>query len=337
MSIDINKKIDNILNSPDPIIRHINTIHLIDEENSKESDISMTIKEIHSKLEKAGYISSPTIDYAVSGCIMDNVPLVIEGAPGVGKTELAKATAKMLNLPLYRVQFYEGLTYDKILYDYNYQKQLLTIQAIKGCLDEHLKDLSVEEAVKKVEDIPIFGKDFILERPVLKSINGEGRCVLLLDEIDKSSEEIEYTLLQFLDEFAITIPQYGTVTCPENMKPIVFLTSNNYRELSNALRRRCNYLYIEPKTKAEMEKILVAKAKIDSKLAQQVANCLDKIKGLPLKQTPSISEAITWARHIDQNFKENPNEIENTIYMIAKNNSDRIAISSSGIIKNIFS
>lgn len=287
---------------------------------------------IHQELTKANYIPTKDIACAVTSSINDSTPLLIEGAPGVGKTELAKVTAQIMNVPLLRVQFYEGLTVDKILYDYNYQRQLLTIEAIRSSLEESLKGKDVQEAIDIAKNIDFFGKDFLIERPVLKSINGNERCVLLLDEIDKSSEEIEYTLLEFLDGYSLSIPQFGTVTCPEDMRPIVFLTSNNYRELSSALRRRCNYLYIPPKTKDETINILIAKAAITNELASSIANCIEKIKKLSLKQVPSIAEYITWAKYLKDKVLSdmlNEEDIKDSLFMIAKYPEDKQAIAKA--------
>ena len=297
----------------------------------------MKLSEIKEGLIKNNYISTKQILYAVSGAINQQFPVLIEGDPGVGKTSLAKAVASMLGLPLYRVQFYEGLSADKILYDYDYQKQLLTIESIKSSLEEHLKGKTINEAINHVKDIDFYGENFLIERPILKAINGKGRCVLLLDEIDKSSEEIEYTLLEMLDEFSITIPQYGTVKCPEDMKPIVFLTSNNYREMSDALKRRCNYLFINRKTKDEIFEILKMKAGVSEDICRGVANCMAQIQKLKLKQEPSIAEAIGWAQYIQDNFDEsNMSDLEYSICMLAKNKDDTEVILNSGIIKDNF-
>ena len=297
----------------------------------------MKLSEIKEGLIKNNYIPTKQILYAVSGAINQQFPVLIEGDPGVGKTSLAKAVASMLGLPLYRVQFYEGLSADKILYDYDYQKQLLTIESIKSSLEEHLKGKTINEAINHVKDIDFYGENFLIERPILKAINGKGRCVLLLDEIDKSSEEIEYTLLEMLDEFSITIPQYGTVKCPEDMKPIVFLTSNNYREMSDALKRRCNYLFINRKTKDEIFEILKMKAGVSEDICRGVANCMAQIQKLKLKQEPSIAEAIGWAQYIHDNFDEsNMSDLEYSICMLAKNKDDTEVILNSGIIKDNF-
>lgn len=293
----------------------------------------MKINEIQQGLKDINYIASKDIVFATAGAINEQIPLLIEGAPGSGKTALAKAVAEMLGCKLIRVQFYEGLTADKILYDYDYQRQLLTIESIKSVLSKELADKNIEQAIDVTKDINFYGKSFLIQRPILESIMSQERCVLLLDEIDKASEEIEYTLLQFLDEFSISIPQYGTITAKEDNRPIVFLTSNNYRDLSDALKRRCNYLYIQNKTKEEMIEILKMKASISPTLANGVASCLIAIQNLQLKQMPSIDEGIKWASYLQKNFGEiDENTIDYTICMLAKNQDDVEIIKKSKII-----
>ena len=294
----------------------------------------MKINEIQQGLKDINYIASKDIVFATAGAINEQIPLLIEGAPGAGKTALAKAVAEMLGCKLIRVQFYEGLTADKILYDYDYQRQLLTIESIKSVLSKELADKNIEQAIDVTKDINFYGKSFLIQRPILESIMSQERCVLLLDEIDKASEEIEYTLLQFLDEFSISIPQYGTITAKEDNRPIVFLTSNNYRDLSDALKRRCNYLYIQNKTKKEMIEILKMKASISPTLANGVASCLIAIQNLQLKQMPSIDEGIKWASYLQKNFGEiDENTIDYTICMLAKNQDDVEIIKKSKIIQ----
>lgn len=294
----------------------------------------MKINEIQQGLKDINYIASKDIVFATAWAINEQIPLLIEGAPGAGKTALAKAVAEMLGCKLIRVQFYEGLTADKILYDYDYQRQLLTIESIKSVLSKELADKNIEQAIDVTKDINFYGKSFLIQRPILESIMSQERCVLLLDEIDKASEEIEYTLLQFLDEFSISIPQYGTITAKEDKRPIVFLTSNNYRDLSDALKRRCNYLYIQNKTKEEMIEILKMKASISPTLANGVASCLIAIQNLQLKQMPSIDEGIKWASYLQKNFGEiDENTIDYTICMLAKNQDDVEIIKKSKIIQ----
>lgn len=290
----------------------------------------MEITEIRNSLRKNGYLSNSYINFAVMSAI-NGIPLLVEGDPGVGKTSLAYATAKMLDLELLRVQFYDGLTYDKILYDYDYQKQLLTIQSIQRTMQEAFAGKSLQESLDTASKINFYGRDFLIERPILKAISGKKRYVLLLDEIEKSSEEIEYTLLEVLENFSISIPQYGTVTCPEKMRPIVFLTSNRYRDLSQALKRRCNYLFIKQKTAEELKEILQMQSNIDPKIAESVANCAKQIRSLSLKQQPSISELSEWAKYLSTMDGDELEEetLKASLCMIAKNKEDRQTIENT--------
>ena len=284
----------------------------------------MNIQELEKRLSDVGYIPSKEITVATSAAINSRVPILIEGAPGVGKTALAKAVSEALSLPLIRVQFYEGLTYDKILYDYNYQKQLLTIEAMRSALEDEMKGKSVGEALSIAEKIDFYGEDFLIKRPILQAFSSDTPCVLLLDEIDKASEEIEYTLLEALDEYAITIPQFGRFKCKEENRPIVFLTSNSYRELSDALKRRCGYLYLMPKTVNEMKAIIIKKAEVNDALALSVATCIDKITHLPLKQTPSVSEAVMWAQYLkEQSETVTKDTLDEALFILIKNKKDR--------------
>lgn len=283
----------------------------------------MKLTEIQDALKENGYISNRYIDFAVSGAI-NGTPLLIEGDPGVGKTSLAYATAKMLGLELLRVQFYDGLTYDKILYDYDYQKQLLSIQAIQGTLKNAFSGKSLQDSLDAAGEINFYGRDFLIERPVLKALSGKKKYVLLLDEVEKASEEIEYTLLEALESFSISIPQYGTITCPEEMRPVVFLTSNRYRDLSQALKRRCNYLFIQRKTVDELHEILTLQADIVPEIATAVANCAEKIQSLSLRQQPSISEYSNWAKYLSMMDDDLDKSVIPASYcMIAKNKEDQ--------------
>lgn len=183
----------------------------------------------------------------------------------------------------------------------------------------------MQESLDAAGKINFYGRDFLIERPILKTISGKKRYVLLLDEVEKASEEIEYTLLEVLENFSISIPQYGTVTCPEEMRPIVFLTSNRYRDLSQALKRRCNYLYIKQKTAEELKEILQMQSSIDPKVAESVANCAKQIRSLPLKQQPSISELSEWAKYLSTLNSDELGEetLKASLCMIAKNKEDR--------------
>lgn len=279
---------------------------------------------IKDKLNKVNYATTKDIEYAVDISISLDKPLLIEGSPGVGKSSLAKAVADALGLPFIRVQLYDGLTDDKILFDYNYQKQLLTLEAIKPFIEEKYKGQELQNVIKGVSsELDFYGKDFLIERPVLRAINGKGKKVILFDEIDKAPEEIEYMLYEFLENYSITIPEYGEIKCPEEQKPIVFLTSNNYRQLSGALKRRCNYLYIKEKTAKEIIDILKLKAGVNDNLANGIAKCIIEVnKNDNVKQKPSISEAIEWSRFLKEKEEITKDDVIGSLSIIAKNYKD---------------
>lgn len=286
---------------------------------------------IKDKLNKVNYATTKDIEYAVDISISLDKPLLIEGSPGVGKSSLAKAVADALGLPFIRVQLYDGLTDDKILFDYNYQKQLLTLEAVKPFIEEKYKGQELQYVVKGVSsELDFYGKDFLIERPVLRAINGKGKKVILFDEIDKAPEEIEYMLYEFLENYSITIPEYGEIKCPEDQKPIVFLTSNNYRQLSGALKRRCNYLYIKEKTAKEIIDILKLKAGVNENLANGIAKCIIEVnKNDNVKQKPSISEAIEWSRFLKEKEEITKDDVIGSLSIIAKNYKDYNSIKTT--------
>lgn len=290
--------------------------------------MKIKLEDLKKKLSKASYSSNDEIDYALTISVNLEKPLLIEGDPGVGKSSLAKAVADALNLPFIRVQLYDGLTDDKILFDYNYQKQLLTLEAIKPFIKEKYDGQDIKDIIKGVSgDLDFYGKDFLIERPVLRAINGDGRKVILFDEIDKAPEEIEYMLYEFLENYSITIPEYGEIKCPEDQKPLVFLTSNGYRELSGALKRRCNYLYIKQKTETEIIDILKLRANASDELANGIAKCILELnKKNNIQQKPSISEAIEWAKFIKDSDMTNKEAAINSLSIISKNYKDYNAI-----------
>jgi len=235
------------------------------------------LNEILCSMEKAGYIADENLAVTLMIALKLGRPLLIEGAAGVGKTEVAKVAAAAMGRELVRMQCYEGLDESKALYEWNYQKQLLSIQmGAQGMSD-------------------LFGEDFLLERPLLKSIRSEEPVVLLIDEIDKADAEFEAFLLELLSEMQVTIPEYGTVRAKST--PFIVLTSNHTRPLSEALRRRCAYLYIESPDVEKEVRILRAKLPgVDEVLAKQVARAAAYLRASEkVLKKPSIAESIDWA------------------------------------------
>lgn len=284
----------------------------------------MTIDELKNAFEKAGYCSNDHITYAVYAAMLCHRPLLIEGDPGVGKTSLAKAFAKGMGLECIRVQMYEGLTADQILYDYDYQKQLLTLEAVRPKLDAEYKDLTMQESIQKaVKSMDFYGEDFLIKRPVLRSLTGEPK-VLLIDEMDKAPEELEYSLYEILENYSMTIPQYGTIKA-EN-PPYVFITSNNYRDLSGALKRRCNYLYINRKTEDEMYEIIKVQAKTNDKIAMGIARCMAALQDISLHQVPSIAEAVEFAKYLSMNKTVTKTLVMNSLSFLSKHKNDEAQI-----------
>ena len=239
------------------------------------------LEQLKEKLNEEQYIADDTLVTTLYIAVKLNRPLLIEGAAGVGKTEVAKAAAKAFGRELVRLQCYEGLDESKALYEWNYQKQLLAIQmGNQGC-GQAMKDL--------------FGEEYLLERPLLKSIRSDEPVVLLVDEIDKADAEFEAFLLELLSEMQVTIPEYGTVRA--RSMPFIVLTSNHTRPLSEALRRRCAYLYLEyPSVEKEVAILMAKLPGLDRVLAAQVARAVAWLRESDrVTKKPSVAESLDWA------------------------------------------
>jgi len=239
---------------------------------------------VHAGLQRARYLTTPRVETALYLALVLEKPLLIEGPAGAGKTEIGKVLAETLQTSLIRLQCYEGLDEAKALYEWNYQKQLLRIQA------DQTHDLAWGDVTQH-----IFSREYLLERPLLRAITAPRKVVLLIDEIDKADEEFEAFLLEVLSEFQVTVPELGTITAQQ--RPVVVLTSNRVRDLSEALKRRCLYLFLDfPGVEVEREIVRLKVPQLAERLQTQVARFVNGLRKLDLRKAPSIAETLDWAR-----------------------------------------
>ncbi len=275
----------------------------------------MELEQLKQKMDAARYIYDDTLATVLYVALKLGRPLLIEGAAGVGKTEVAKVMAAALDRELVRMQCYEGLDESKALYEWNYQKQLLAIQ---------VNQTADKDALTK----SLFSDEYLLERPLLQSIRSEKEVVLLIDEIDKADEEFEAFLLELLSDMQVSIPEVGTIRA--RTVPFVVLTSNRARPLSEALRRRCAYLYIEyPDMEKELAILRAKLPHVDDRLCAQVALAVQKLRASEsILKKPSIAETLDWAAALDAlGIRElTPDALRQTAGFVLKNNEDIAAM-----------
>jgi MoxR-like ATPase len=287
-----------------------------------------SVDDVVSSFARQDYICDHRTALAVYLAAQLHKPVLVEGPPGVGKTELAKAAAAFLEAPLIRMQCYEGLDESRALYEWKYGKQLLYTQLLRDKLGDLLGDAEgLEASIRRLGDLgdAFYSDTFLEPRPLLKALRAEEPVVLLIDEIDKADQEFEAFLLELLSDFQISIPEMGTVKARH--QPLVFLTSNDQRELSDALKRRCLHLYI-PYPDADLERRILARRvpEMAEQLREQLVAFIQHLREQDMKKLPAISETLDWARALVLLHADTlePALVEQTLTLVLKNEQDVI-------------
>ncbi len=286
----------------------------------------ITESTVKTLLSNGGYIADEAIATAVFLALQMEKPILIEGPPGVGKTGLAKTLSEVLDFPLVRLQCYEGIDEGKALYDWEYGKQLLYTQLLRTQLDTYLSVTSdLREAVERLsaEESLFFSRNFLVQRPILRSFLSEKRSLLLIDEIDRSGDEFEALLLECLSDFQVSVPELGVI--PALQKPLTILTSNGTRMISDALRRRCLYLYIGyPDLEREVTIVRARYPDLCEILARKMVEFLRAVRELNLRKPPSVSETLDWANVLTilHATALTPEIVASTVGVIAKHQAD---------------
>lgn len=292
-----------------------------------------SVADVRERLRDARYLSTEELATVVYLADRLGKPLLIEGPAGVGKTELSKAAAEALDTQLIRLQCYEGLDEAKALYEWQYAKQMLYTQVLRDRVSAMLATTdTLREAFDRIaeEEDLFFSERFLLPRPLLKALLAEKRPVLLVDEVDKSDPEFEAFLLEILSDFQVSIPELGTVSA--QTQPLVFLTSNQARELSDALKRRCLHLFIDyPSFRQELDVVRVRVPEASETLAKEIVAFVQEARNIAMKKVPGMSETLDWARALALlNVKHlGPEEVEKTLGVFVKHEGDHARTRSS--------
>jgi MoxR-like ATPase len=285
-----------------------------------------SVEDVEKRLQDQGYISDKNIATVVFLAAKLNKPILIEGPAGVGKTELAKVVSAATGRRLIRLQCYEGLDESKALYEWEYSKQLLYTQMLRDKIGEVIEGTrSLREASERIaaQDSVFFSERFVVPRPLLTAITSDEPVALLIDEVDKSDPEFEAFLLEVLSDYTVSVPELGTIQAKH--LPLVFLTSNDQREMTDALKRRCLHLHIDfPKPELELRILELKVPGIGERLAREVVELIQAVRRLDLKKTPSISETLDWARALMILNAESLDEqlVNQTLNIILKHQGD---------------